>query len=76
MLTETSSTWIDLNSELTFLKQSAEFFWLSSRDGYQHLYLYDYEGRCLRPITSGAWEVRTMHRVDEAIKISLALVKL
>ena len=57
VLTETSSTWIDLNDELTFLKKSREFLWASRRDGYTHLYLYDYEGHLIRQLTAGPWEV-------------------
>src|SRR5258707_7653519 len=57
VLTETSNTWIDLNDELSFLKNSHEFIWASSRDGYAHLYLYDYEGHLIRRLTAGAWVV-------------------
>jgi dipeptidyl-peptidase 4 len=57
VLTETSKTWIELNNELSFPTRSREFVWASSRDGYQHLYLYDYEGHLLRPLTAGAWNV-------------------
>jgi dipeptidyl-peptidase 4 len=70
VLTETSNTWIDLHDELTFLKRSHEFIWQSSRNGYQHLYLYDYDGRLLRPLTSGEWNVddfrhRAIKGIDE-----------
>jgi dipeptidyl-peptidase 4 len=57
MLTETSKTWIDLNDELTFLKNSREFIWASSRDGYLHLYLYDDDGHLVRQLTAGSWVV-------------------
>ncbi len=57
ILTESSDTWIDLNDELSFLKNSHEFIWASSRDGYTHLYLYDYEGHLIRPLTAGNWVV-------------------
>jgi dipeptidyl-peptidase 4 len=57
ILTETSKTWIDLNHELSFLKHSREFVWGSSRDGYLHLYLFDYEGRLIRRLTAGDWMV-------------------
>jgi dipeptidyl-peptidase-4 len=57
VLTETSKTWIDLNDELSFLKNSREFIWASSRDGHQHLYLYDYEGHLVRQLTAGDWSV-------------------
>ena len=70
VLTETSASWIDLSDELTFLKKSREFIWASSRDGYRHLYLYDYDGRLIRQLTAGKWIVddfrkRAVMGVDE-----------
>jgi dipeptidyl-peptidase-4 len=70
ILTETSPTWIDLNGELTFLEHSPEFIWASSRDGFEHLYLYDLSGKLLRRLTQGAWNVddlrgRAIKAVDE-----------
>ena len=70
VLTETSKTWVELHNELSFLSQSREFVWASSRDGYQHLYLYDFDGRLLRQITAGAWNVddfraRAIKGIDE-----------
>ncbi|HEY0800312.1 MAG TPA: S9 family peptidase [Steroidobacteraceae bacterium] len=70
LLTETSDTWIDLNDDLTFLKNSHEFIWASARDGYTHLYLYDYEGHLIRPLTAGTWVVddfrkRALKGIDE-----------
>jgi dipeptidyl-peptidase 4 len=70
VLTEISNTWIDLHHELSFLKHSREFIWASSRDGYQHLYLYDYQGHLLRQLTAGEWVVddfrkRAIKSIDE-----------
>ena len=70
VLTETSDTWIDLNDELSFLKNSHEFIWASSRDGYTHLYLYNYDGQLIRQLTAGKWVVddfrkRAIMAVDE-----------
>jgi dipeptidyl-peptidase-4 len=70
VLTESSNTWIDLNDELSFLKNAHEFIWASSRDGYTHLYLYDYEGHMIRQLTAGKWVVdnfrkRAIMGVDE-----------
>jgi dipeptidyl-peptidase-4 len=36
---------------------SNNFLWLSQRDGYQHLFLYDLQGNMIRQITSGSWVV-------------------
>ncbi len=70
VLTETSATWLDLNDELTFLERSPQFIWCSARDGYSHLYLYDYQGHLLRRLTAGAWNVddfraRAIKALDE-----------
>ncbi len=70
VLTETSKSWIELRNELSFLTQSREFIWASSRDGFEHLYLYDYEGHLLRQLTGGAWNVddfrtRAIKGIDE-----------
>jgi dipeptidyl-peptidase-4 len=61
VLSETSDTWIELNDELTFLKKSKEFVWASARDGFTHLYLYDYAGHLIRRLTAGPWCVDDFH---------------
>ena len=71
LLEERSETWIDLYEELTFLKSRPAFIWASARSGYKHLYLYDLEGRLIRPLTAGNWMVvgdageRALEAVDE-----------
>jgi dipeptidyl-peptidase-4 len=70
VLTETSDSWIELNDELTFLKQSREFIWRSSRDGFRHLYLYGDDGHLIRQLTAGSWDVddfdkRAIKAIDE-----------
>ncbi|TWT72687.1 Prolyl tripeptidyl peptidase precursor [Posidoniimonas polymericola] len=42
----------------------AEWIWMSERDGWNHLYLCD-AGGSVKPITSGAWAVRGVDRVDD-----------
>jgi dipeptidyl-peptidase-4 len=74
VLTETAGAWIELHDELTFLHDAPHFIWASSRDGFQHLYLYDYDGKLLRRLTAGAWSVddfraRAIKGVDEARRL-------
>ena len=74
VLWERSNTWIDLHDEISFLEQSPEFVWASARDGFRHLYLYDYAGRCLRQLTRGAWNVddfrqRAIKGIDETRRL-------
>jgi dipeptidyl-peptidase-4 len=74
VLTETSTSWVELNDELTFLPKSRQFIWASSRDGFRHLYLYDYDGHLVRRLTAGPWCVddfraRAIKGIDEKRRI-------
>ncbi|HKR09387.1 MAG TPA: S9 family peptidase [Gemmatimonadaceae bacterium] len=62
VMSESSKTWIDVydfyagvEDMMTFPTDSHEFFWLSDRDGYQHLYRYDYSGKLINQVTHGPW---------------------
>jgi dipeptidyl-peptidase-4 len=57
LITEHSSAWVPLNHELTFLVHAPQFIWASSRDGFQHLYLYGNDGTLIRQLTSGEYMV-------------------
>ena len=41
-----------------------EMIWMSERDGWNHLYLYNNEGKLKNQITSGKWVVRHVVHVD------------
>jgi dipeptidyl aminopeptidase/acylaminoacyl peptidase len=55
-------------SSKTFLEHlpaTRELLWMSERDGWNHLYLYDTgTGTVKNPITRGPWVVREVERVD------------
>jgi dipeptidyl aminopeptidase/acylaminoacyl peptidase len=61
---ETTSTWVNDPGAATFLKDGS-FLLPSERTGWRHIYHFDKDGKNPRPITTGAWEVRTLQRVDE-----------
>jgi dipeptidyl-peptidase 4 len=66
LLRETSSYWI--NSEDTTLPtwlKDGSFLWLSGRSGFWHAYHYSSDGTPLKQVTTGRWELRTLHGVDE-----------
>ena len=62
---ETTKAWVAINENPIWLKDGS-FIWASERDGWEHLYHYSADGRLLRRITDGKWEVRTIEGVDEA----------
>jgi dipeptidyl aminopeptidase/acylaminoacyl peptidase len=48
------------------LADGKEVIWMSERDGWAHLYLYDgTTGKVKNQITKGAWVVRAIEKVDE-----------
>jgi dipeptidyl-peptidase-4 len=75
VLKETSPTWIDVydfyagvQDLMSFPEKSTEFLWISDRDGYQHVYRYDYSGKLVQQVTKGPWSVTRIEGVDAASK--------
>jgi dipeptidyl aminopeptidase/acylaminoacyl peptidase len=51
---------------IQYLDKTHEIVWMSERDGWCHLYLYDsITGQVKNQITKGSWVVRGVDRVDE-----------
>ena len=65
ILTENNPWYIDITDDWTFLKDRESVLLTSEKDGYNHLYLYDLNGRLIRQLTSGHWEVTALYGVDE-----------
>jgi dipeptidyl-peptidase-4 len=67
LLHEESKYWIDPDdAKPPVWLNDGSFLWLSTRSGFKHLYLYAADGTLRTQVTSGRWEVRTLHGVDEA----------
>ncbi len=64
LFTERTKAWVEAIDNLDFLKDGTAV-WQSERNGFKHLYLYDNNGRLVRQITDGRWEVSSYYGVDE-----------
>ena len=64
VLRETSEAWVNVTGPPTWLRDGTMLI-LSERTGWQHLYHVDRTGTVLATVTSGEWEVRALHGVDE-----------
>ena len=71
VMSDSSSTWLDVydfyagvQDLITFPAGTAEFFWVSDRDGWQHIYRYDYAGRVVNQVTRGRWSVTRIEGID------------
>lgn len=69
LMKETNPYYIDVTNNLTFLENGAEFIWTSETDGYNHIYLYDMEGKLEKQLTKGSWDVTNFLGVDEHNKV-------
>ncbi len=55
---EKNAKYVEPQHKLVFLKAKAnQFLWHSQRDNFNHLYLYNTDGKLLKQITKGNWEV-------------------
>lgn len=61
---ETSPGWVEVIDNPEFLKDGS-FVWQSARNGFKHLYHFDRNGRLIKQLTDGRWEVRSLYGVDE-----------
>ncbi|WP_242202244.1 S9 family peptidase [Aestuariivivens insulae] len=68
ILSETDKAYVDITDNLTFLKDNS-FIWTSEKDGYNHIYHYDQNGKLINQVTKGNWEVTDYYGYDEANNI-------
>ncbi|HEX6981704.1 MAG TPA: S9 family peptidase [Balneolaceae bacterium] len=71
VMEEESEYWIDIfdffagiNHLFFFPDDREEFLWISDRDGWSHIYRYNYDGELINQVTEGEWEVTYVHDVD------------
>ena len=66
---EKDDYYIDIHDNLTFYKDDSGFLWTSEKDGYNHIYLFQINGKERRQITKGKWEVTALYGYDDVNKI-------
>ncbi|MEA2572542.1 MAG: dipeptidyl-peptidase 4 [Acidobacteriota bacterium] len=64
LLHETTEAWVERQDTPRFLKDGS-MLWFSERTGFKHLYRVSADGKTQKALTSGEWEVRDLHGVDE-----------
>ncbi len=68
MLKETNKYYIDITDDMTFLEDGKCFIWTSEKDGYNHIYMYELNGKLKRQLTKGNFDVTNFYGVDEKRK--------
>lgn len=55
--TDKNDTYIEIYDNLTFTEDGKHFIFSNEKSGFNHLYLYDINGKEVKQITKGDWEV-------------------
>ncbi|MFO7720749.1 MAG: DPP IV N-terminal domain-containing protein, partial [Gillisia sp.] len=67
VLQEVDKAYVDITDNLTFLADNS-FIWTSEKDGWNHIYHYDKNGKLINQITKGNWEVTNYYGFDPKSK--------
>ncbi len=67
LIEEKSTQYVDVKNDLNFLENN-NFFWLSERDGYNHIYHFNIKENILKQITRGNWEVTSLYKFNQKTK--------
>ena len=57
VLVERDSAWTDVVNDLRWVDGGKSFTWISERDGWRHLYVVSRDGKKLRLVTKGAFDL-------------------
>jgi dipeptidyl-peptidase-4 len=75
VLEEQNPTWVsifdfytDVNDMVYFPEKTKDFFWVSDRSGYYHIYHYNYDGKLINPVTKGNWDLIKVSGIDPETK--------
>ncbi len=64
---EKDNEYVEPENKLIFLPNDKDkFLWFSERDGWNHLYLYDTDGKLIKQITKGDWVVLSLNGFDKS----------
>ncbi|MDE6307716.1 MAG: DPP IV N-terminal domain-containing protein, partial [Bacteroidales bacterium] len=62
---EHNDCYVEITDDIYCFSDESRWLIASERDGYRHLYLYDFDGKLLRQLTKGNYEVNRLYGVDE-----------
>lgn len=67
IFTDTDKYYVDYENidDYDFLKENKSFVFVSEKDGYRHAYISDLEGKKVKLLTKGNWDVTKVYGFDE-----------
>src|SRR5213082_1233869 len=68
IMSDSDSAWVDANQP-HWIAGGRQFLFVSERDGYDQVYLFNRDGSLVRRVTPGGWDVFELLGVDEQSKV-------
>src|SRR5437870_4833793 len=68
IMSDRDSAWVDANQP-RWIAGGRQFLFVSERDGYDQVYLFNRDGSLVRRVTPGGWDVFELLGVDEQSKV-------
>src|SRR5881296_1827535 len=68
IMSDRDSAWVDANQP-RWIDGGKQFLFVSERDGYDQVYLFNRDGSLVRRVTPGGWDVFELLGVDEQSKV-------
>jgi len=65
LFTETDNAWVDVPDEVKFAGDD-QLLRVSDKDGWRHLYLHALDGKRIRQVTTGEWDIDQVAGIDAA----------
>lgn len=65
VLVERDDAWVDVHDDLKWLDNGERFTWLSERDGWRHLYLVSRDGKDVKLLTPGDFDIVSIQSIDD-----------
>jgi len=65
ILTDLDSAWVDIKDDFKWLNEGNDFIWVSEKDGWRHIYLISTDGRTVKLLTPGKYDIIEVRNVDE-----------
>ncbi|HEY0037159.1 MAG TPA: S9 family peptidase, partial [Longimicrobium sp.] len=62
---DTDPAWVEVDDDFRWVNGGRDFLFSSERDGFNHLYLVSRDGRNVRQLTRGQWDVTSITDVDQ-----------
>jgi dipeptidyl-peptidase-4 len=65
VFTDTDEAWVEVMDDFVWLAGGKGLFWLSERDGWNHAYYVSRDGKEVRLLTPGDYDILSVNAVDE-----------